>query len=47
VNGVKIPFRWTTTWTDGQSTVQLSEAAANVSIDPARFRKPEPAHALK
>jgi len=47
VNGVKIPFRWTTTWTDGQSTVQLAEATANVSIDPARFRRPEPARALK
>jgi len=47
VNGVKMPFRWTTTWTDGQSTVQLAEATANASIDPARFRKPEPARALK
>jgi photosynthetic reaction center cytochrome c subunit len=47
VSGVKIPFRWTTTWTDGQSTVQLTDASSNVPIDPARFRKPEPARALK
>lgn len=47
VNGVKVPFHWTTTWTDGQATVQLADVAVNVSIDPARFRKPEPARALK
>ena len=30
VSGVKIPFRWTATWTDGQSTTQLAEVQANV-----------------
>lgn len=47
VDGVKMPFRWTTTWTDGQSTVQLTEAKANVTIDPSRFLKPQPARAVK
>jgi len=47
VDGVKMPFHWTTTWTDGQSTVQLTEAKTSVTIDPARFRRPEPARAVK
>jgi len=47
VDGVKVPFDSTTTWTDGQSTVQLTEVTANVPVDPARFRKPPPARAVK
>lgn len=47
VDGVKMPFHWTTTWTDGQSTVQLTEAKTNVTIDPARFRRPQPARAVQ
>jgi len=43
INGIKVPFRWTATWTDGQSTTQLSEMQVNVPIDAARFRKPAPA----
>lgn len=42
VSGVKMPFKWTVTWTDGQSTTELSEVKANVSIDEARFAKPPP-----
>jgi hypothetical protein len=30
----------TTTWTDGRSTIVLSELRANVSIDAAKFAKP-------
>ena len=43
VSGVKIPFRWTATWTDGQSTTQLTEVQANVPIDSAKFARPAPA----
>jgi photosynthetic reaction center cytochrome c subunit len=45
VAGVKMPFQWTTTWTDGQSTTELSEIRANVTIDPQKFGRPaEPSH---
>ena len=40
VSGVKIPFKWTTTWVDGQSTTELSDVQPNAPIDPARFAKP-------
>jgi photosynthetic reaction center cytochrome c subunit len=40
VSGVKMPFRLTTTWTDGRSTIVLGELRANVSIDAAKFAKP-------
>jgi hypothetical protein len=41
--GVKVPFRWVTTWTNGQSTIALSEAQPNVPIDATRFARPAPA----
>jgi len=40
VAGVKMPFRWTTTWTDGRATTELAEIKANEPIDAARFAKP-------
>jgi len=40
VAGVKMPFRWTVTWTDGQSTTELSAVQPNVRIDAAKFAKP-------
>ncbi|PWU02005.1 MAG: hypothetical protein C5B51_21740 [Terriglobia bacterium] len=40
VAGIKIPFRWTTTWLDGRSTIELTEVQPNVPIDAARFAKP-------
>jgi len=43
VSGVKVPFHWTVTWVDGQSTTDLSSLQANVPIDGARFAKPPPA----
>ncbi len=43
VAGIKIPFHWAETWTDGQSTTQLDEVQPNVSIDEAKFAKPAPA----
>jgi photosynthetic reaction center cytochrome c subunit len=47
VSGVKMPFRWTATWTDGQSTTQLNEVQPNVQIDAARFARPAPAPPIK
>lgn len=43
VAGVKIPFHRVLTWTDGQSTIQLSDVQPNASIDAAKFAKPVPA----
>jgi photosynthetic reaction center cytochrome c subunit len=43
IAGVKTPFHWVVTWTDGQSIVQLSELQPNVAIDAAKFAKPAPA----
>ena len=43
VSGVQIPFRTTVTWTNGESTTQLSEVRPNVPIDAARFARPAPA----
>ena len=43
VSGVKMPFRWVVTWTDGRSTIELSELRANIPIDAAKFAKPAPA----
>jgi photosynthetic reaction center cytochrome c subunit len=42
VSGVKMPFHWVVTWTDGRSTIELSEIRPNVAIDAARFAKPAP-----
>jgi outer membrane lipoprotein-sorting protein len=47
VSGVKMPFRLVVTWTDGRSTIVLSELRANVSIDAAKFAKPAGAAAAK
>ena len=40
--GVRMPFHWTITWTDGQSTVELSELQPNAAIDPNQLAKPSP-----
>lgn len=40
VSGVKMPFKLTTTWTDGRSTIVFTDLRANVSIDAAKFSKP-------
>jgi hypothetical protein len=40
VAGVKIPFQWSLTWTDGQSMFSLDDVKPNVAIDPAKFAKP-------
>jgi outer membrane lipoprotein-sorting protein len=43
VAGIKMPFHWVVTWTDGQSTIDLSEVKPNVPIDAAKFAQPAPA----
>jgi len=43
VNGVKRPFRWIVTWTNGQSTYQVNEYQTGVAIDAGKFAKPAPA----
>jgi len=40
VAGVKIPFQWNLTWTDGQSMFSLEDVKPNVAIDAAKFAKP-------
>ena len=43
VAGVKIPFKWIATWTDGQATTELTEVQPNAAIDASRFARPAPA----
>jgi len=43
INGIKRPFRWTVTWTNGQSIYQVNEFQSDVAIDNGRFAKPAPA----
>lgn len=43
VAGVKLPFRSTSTWTNGQHTIVLNDVQANAPIDAARFARPAPA----
>jgi photosynthetic reaction center cytochrome c subunit len=42
VAGVKVPFRRVVTWTDGRSTIELSEIQPNVRIETAKFATPSP-----
>jgi outer membrane lipoprotein-sorting protein len=42
VGGIKMPFRWTVSWMDGQTTFEMTEIRPNVPIDAAKFAKPEP-----
>jgi hypothetical protein len=42
VAGVKVPFRRVVTWTDGRSTIELSDVQANARIDAAKFAIPAP-----
>ena len=40
VAGVKMPFHYTITWTDGRSTTELSSIQPNVPIDASKFARP-------
>jgi outer membrane lipoprotein-sorting protein len=37
---VKLPFKRVITWTDGRSTIELSQVQPNVRIAAAQFAKP-------
>jgi len=41
VSGVKMPFRWTVVWLDGQQTFELTDIRLNAPIDGAQFAKPD------
>jgi photosynthetic reaction center cytochrome c subunit len=43
VGGIKMPFKWVVTWTDGETTTQLSEVKPNVPVEAAIFNQPAPA----
>ena len=42
VAGVQVPFRRVVTWTDGRSTIELSQVQANARIETAKFATPAP-----
>jgi hypothetical protein len=42
VNGVRIPFKWTATWTNFRETFQLTQVQANAAVPDTRFAKPAP-----
>lgn len=41
VDGVQVPFKWTTARPSGQFTIELSDVKQNVAIDDAKFAKPQ------
>jgi outer membrane lipoprotein-sorting protein len=47
VSGVKVPFRWTVTWTDGRSVTELNQVQPSAAIDAAKFAKPAPPSPVK
>ncbi len=42
VSGVKMPFRWTMAWLDGQETFEVDDVQVNVPIDAVKFARPAP-----
>jgi outer membrane lipoprotein-sorting protein len=47
VNGIRVPYHLVTTWTDNQTTVDLTNVQVNTAIDAAKFAQPPPAQAPK
>jgi len=47
VSGIKVPFKWTSTWTDGRTVFELKSVQPNAKIDPMRFAKPRPPAAVR
>jgi photosynthetic reaction center cytochrome c subunit len=43
VAGIMMPFRWTSTWTNGQASVQLEGIQTDAPVDTAVFDQPAPA----
>jgi photosynthetic reaction center cytochrome c subunit len=42
VSGIKMPFKWTTTWTDGRMIFEMSSIQVNVPVEERRFGRPAP-----
>jgi len=42
VSGIKMPFKWTITWTDGRSVTEINAVQVNVPVEARRFAKPAP-----
>lgn len=42
VAGVKMPYKWTLSWLDGQTVFTATQIQPNVAIDAAKFGKPTP-----
>jgi photosynthetic reaction center cytochrome c subunit len=43
VSGIKFPYKWIVTWTNGQATTELTEVRVNAQIEASRFNRPAPA----
>jgi hypothetical protein len=43
VAGVKVPYHWKETWTDGQVDIEFTDIQPNATIDAAKFGRPAPA----
>ena len=41
VDGVKVPFRWTLSRTNGRFTIQIAEVKNNVPEEDQKFAKPD------
>jgi outer membrane lipoprotein-sorting protein len=37
-----MPFKWTVTWTDGRSIIEIGSVQANVPVEARRFARPTP-----
>ena len=42
VSGIRMPFKWTTTWTDGRMIFEMDSVQVNVPVDARRFARPAP-----
>jgi hypothetical protein len=40
--GVKVPYKWTLSWLDGQTVYTATQIQANVPVDASKFAKPTP-----
>jgi hypothetical protein len=42
VSGIKLSFKWIVSWTDGRSTLEMTNVQLDAPIDAAKFAKPTP-----
>ena len=42
VSGIKVPFKWTSMWTNGRTVYQLKNVQINAAIPATRFSQPAP-----